>query len=176
MTATVELWEHFRRLFDFRGREDRASFWPYAGLVYGLMTIMSVVVIFAVVSSLMPVGGTFGTDAGAPFFPGIDLFFVGMALLLAVTVLLYAAAIVRRLHDGGLSGFWALMPVPFLLFSIVRMWSLFGSFGTAQPEMGSFHPLFASNLMYILTVIALIVLLARRSDPQPNRHDRLPTV
>lgn len=175
MSATVELWEHFKKLIDFRGREDRASFWRYAALVYGLMTFVSVAVMFAVIFSVMPDGGAFGTDVSAPFFPSMGMFFAGMALLLALTILLYAAAIVRRLHDGGLSGLWAVMPVPFLLFSMVQMWSLFDSFGSALPDMNSFYLIFASNLIYILTVIALIILLARRSDPQPNRYDHLPT-
>jgi len=176
MSATVELWEHFKKLIDFKGREDRASFWPFAALVYGLMTFVSVAAMFAVIGSLMPDGGTFATDVSAPFFPSMGMFFAGMMLVIAVTILLYAAAIVRRLHDGGLSGFWALMPVPFLLFSIVRMWSLFDSFGTAPPDMDSFYLIFASNLIYILMVIGLIALLARRSDPQPNRYDDEPTV
>ncbi|WP_404710864.1 hypothetical protein [Sphingomonas sp. MMS24-J13] len=32
MPASVSLFEHFKKLFDFGGREDRASFWPYAAV------------------------------------------------------------------------------------------------------------------------------------------------
>ena len=48
-----------------------------------------------------------------------------VALYLAVTfglaILLYAAAVVRRLRDRGKSGFWGLMPLPFILYSSIQM-------------------------------------------------------
>ena len=167
MAATVGLWEHFRRLLDFKGREDRASFWPYAALVYGIATVGSVLVMVPIMRSVMG-AGAYQT---APAMPDMGMLFAGMMITTVVVVLLYAAAVARRLHDGGLSGFWGLMPLPFLLFSMVKMRSLFGSFGSKNFEMDSFYLIFFSNLIYILTVIALIVLLACRSDPQPNRYD-----
>lgn len=38
MPATVTIGGHFKRLFDFAGRENRASFWPYAALAFVLLT------------------------------------------------------------------------------------------------------------------------------------------
>jgi hypothetical protein len=64
------------------------------------------------------------------------------------------------------------MPLPFLAFSMVRMREFFvTSFGSNQFDMNRFSQVFVSNFIYILTLIALIVLLARRSDPGPNRYD-----
>src|ERR1044072_8173734 len=42
--TAVGLWEHFRRLFDFRGREDRASFWPYAAVAFIMIMVIGMVV------------------------------------------------------------------------------------------------------------------------------------
>ena len=174
MSATVGLREHFSKLIDFGGREDRASFWPYAALVYGLMTVVSVAVMFAVMRSFMPGANDITADVSTSTFLDMGMFFVGMMILTAVLILLYAAAVARRLHDAGLSGFWGLMPLPFLLFSMVRTRDLFSSFASNQPDMDRFSQIFISNLIYILTIIALIVLLSRRSDPMPNRYDTGP--
>lgn len=166
MSATVGLWEHFRRLFQFNGREDRASFWPYAALVYGIMTIGSVL---AMVPVFLPT--TFTSDQVAPAMPNLLMIVDGMMLTALLCVRLYAAAVARRLHDGGLSGLWGLVPLPFLLFSMTRMRNVFHELDRMQQSMRSFESIFVSNLLYMLTIIGLIVLLCRRSDPRPNRFD-----
>ena len=101
---------------------------------------------------------------------------VSMALYLGVTfglaIMLYAAAIVRRLHDRGKSGLWGLMPLPFILYSSIQMPRVFASAGTAvQPDMTLFFSIFLSNLFYIIALIWLIVLLAGQSAPEPD-HSR----
>jgi len=166
MSEEVGLWAHFGRLFDFKGREDRASFWPYAALVYGIMTVGTVIVTILLMGSL-----TFSSDQAAPAMPDFGLFFNGMMLTAVIAVVLYAAAVVRRLHDAGLSGLWGLMPLPFLIFSMVKMRGVFTSFGAEPGAMDGFYLIFSSNMLYILTVIALIVFLCRRSDSVPNSHD-----
>lgn len=44
--------------------------------------------------------------------------FIGtiVAVTIGLAILLYAAAVVRRLHDRGKSGAWGLLPLPFLLY------------------------------------------------------------
>lgn len=166
MSKKVGLWAHFDRLIDFKGREDRASFWPYAALVYGIMTVGTVIVMILLMRSL-----TFSSDQVAPAMPDFGALIDGMMITSVIAVLLYAAAAVRRLHDAGLSGLWGLMPLPFLIFSMVKLRSAFTSFGVGPGAMDAFYLIFSSNMIYILTVIALIVLLCRRSDPRPNRYD-----
>ena len=57
------------------------------------------------------------------------------------------------------------MPLPFIIYSSVQMPRMFGSFGTGtEPDMNLFFSIFLSNLIYIGTLIALIVLLCRASD------------
>jgi uncharacterized membrane protein YhaH (DUF805 family) len=172
MSAKVGLWEHFARLADFHGREDRASFWPYAALVYGIMVVGSYLAMVPLMQSAMSAANQATMEGGTKPFPDIGFFFNAIMVVTAVAVLLYAAAIVRRLHDTGLSGLWGLMPLPFLLFGMVMMRPFFTSFPAAEPDMHRFNQILVNNMIYILTLIALIVLLARRSQPQPNRYDQ----
>lgn len=164
MSTTVGLMAHFGRLFDFKGREDRASFWPYAALVYGIMTVCTMIMMMLLMQPM-----TFSSDQTNSLMPDLSLFAGGMLLTAVVALVLYAAAVARRLHDAGLSGLWGLMPLPFLIVSMVQMRNLFTSFGSGSVAMDGFYLIFFSNMIYILTIIALIVLLSRRSDPGPNR-------
>jgi uncharacterized membrane protein YhaH (DUF805 family) len=191
--AKIGLREHFRRLLDFRGREDRASFWPYAALAFGIIMIVGMVIFVPMMGRSMRAMQDYASQhpeqATIMSGPGQysisveghhpEFFDTGwMATYLAVTfglaVLLYAAAVVRRLHDRGKSGAWGLMPLPFILYSSIMMPRMFASFGTgAEPSMGLFFSIFFSNMLYMATLIFLIVLLAGASEPAPNRYDAI---
>lgn len=190
MSATVTIWDHFKRLFDFAGREDRASFWPYAAIAFIITTIAGMIIFVPMMSRSIQAMQQFAAQHPdqATVISGPGQYSISvqgnhpefmpaapMALFLAVTfglaILLYAAAVVRRLHDRGKSGFWGLMPLPFIIYSSVQMPRMFASVGTAtQPDMTLFFSIFLSNLLYIATLIWLIVLLASPSEPAPNRY------
>jgi len=192
MAATVGLWEHFRRLATFRGREDRARFWPYAGLAFGILTVVSAVMFLPMMARSMEAMQAFAaqhpdqvTIVSRPgeysisahgAIPGLMPSRAALTLYLGVSfglaVLLYGAAVVRRLHDRGKTGAWGLMPLPFILYSAIQMPRMFGSLAAGgQPDLGLFFSVFFSNLLYMASVLALIVLLAGASDPRPNRYD-----
>lgn len=191
MSASVSLTEHFKRLFDFRGREDRASFWPYAAVVFIITMVAGMIIFVPMMSRTMHAMQKFAAQhpdqATVTSGPGQYSISVqgdhpefmpagSLALFLAVTfglaILLYAAAVVRRLHDRGKSGFWGLMPLPFIIYSSVQMPRMFASVGTAtEPDLTLFFSMFLSNLFYIITLIWLIVLLAAPSEPAPNRYN-----
>ena len=95
-----------------------------------------------------------------------------LGVTFGLSILLYAAAVVRRLHDRGMSGKWGLMPLPFILFSSIQMPRMFGSFGNGiPPDMGVFFSIFISNFLYLGTLIALIILLSGAGNPDANRYD-----
>jgi uncharacterized membrane protein YhaH (DUF805 family) len=190
MSASVSLLDHFKKLFDFNGREDRGSFWPYAAVAFIITMIVGMIIFVPMMSRSLhsmqqfaaqhPDQATVTSDPGQysisiqgnhpEFMPSQS-----MSLFLAVTfglaILLYAAAVVRRLHDRGKSGVWGLMPLPFIIYSSVQMPRMFASGGTAaQPDMTVFFSIFLSNLFYIITLIWLIVLLAGPSEPAPDRY------
>src|ERR1700722_231145 len=83
-------------------------------------------------------------------------------ILTALLVILLAAAVARRLHDCGMSGYWGLMPLPFTAFSILTMPKLFAAFEIHTFSDGWFPGLLINNLLYFAALILLIVLLARR--------------
>jgi uncharacterized membrane protein YhaH (DUF805 family) len=190
MSASVSLAEHFKRLFDFGGREDRASFWPYAAVAFIITMVAGMIIFVPMMSRSMHAMQKFAAQhpdqATVTSGPGQYSISVSgnhpefmpagsVALFLAVTfglaILLFAAAVVRRLHDRGKSGFWGLMPLPFILYSSVQMPRMFVSAGAAtHPDMTLLFSIFLSNLLYIITLIWLIVLLAGPSEPARNRY------
>lgn len=191
MSATVPIVEHFKRLFDFGGREDRASFWPYAAVAFIITIIVGTAIFVPMMSRAMHAMQEFAaqhpdqaTVTRGPgqysisvqghhpgFMPAhsIGLF---LAATFGVAILLYAAAVVRRLRDRGKSVLLGLMPLPFIIYSAVqvpKMFALVGSGG--QPDMTTFASIFLSNLLYMITLIWLVVLLAGPSAPASNREN-----
>lgn len=180
MSATVSVWEHFKRLFDFTGREDRTSFWPYAALAFAIVTAAGAMIFVPMMIRTMQAMQQFAAQhpdqATVTSGPGQYSISVqgnhpefmpagSMALFLAVSfglaILLYAAAVVRRLRDRGKSGLWGLMPLPFIAYSSIQMPKMFASVGTGvQPDMAVFFSIFFSNFLYIVTLLWLIALLA----------------
>jgi uncharacterized membrane protein YhaH (DUF805 family) len=190
MSASVSLLDHFKKLFEFTGREDRASFWPYAAVTFIIIMVVGMIIFVPMMSRSLHAMQHFAaqhpdqaTVTSGPRQYSISIqgnhpeFMPpqSMALFLAVTfglaLLLYAAAVGRRLHDRGKSGLWGLMPLPFIIYSSVQMPRMFASVGTrAQPDLTVFFSIFLSNLFYIITLIWLIVWLAGPSEPAPNRY------
>jgi uncharacterized membrane protein YhaH (DUF805 family) len=192
MITSFGFFEHFKKLASFTGRENRASFWPYAGLVFAIITIVALVMFVPMMArsmravqqyavqhpdqaTIVSAPGEYsisvqGTPRGLMPSGGFLAAYLGVTFGLAIV--LYAAAVVRRLHDRGKSGAWGLMPLPFILYSSIQMPRVFGSLtkGT-PPDIGLFFSIFFSNMLYIATLVALIVLLAGRGDPGPNRYD-----
>ena len=184
--SKVPLLEHFRRLNDFGGREVRISFWPYAALVFGISQVLAMIAMLpfmaGMFSSMRTIEEMSRQQSSAngqiempvppeEIFPDFGSMMVGMCIAMAITVYLYAAAVARRLHDTGRSGWWGLMPVPFIAYSTVMMAQLFGNFGVREaPDLTIFFSVFLSNLLYMLALVALVVLLALPSNPEENRY------
>lgn len=88
-----------------------------------------------------------------------------LAVTFGLAILLYAAAVVRRLHDRGKTGYWGLMPLPFILYSSIQMPKMFASVGSGiEPNLTLLFSIFFSNLLYIVTLIWLIMILAGPSE------------
>ena len=193
MSAKVGLLEHFRKLASFEGREDRASFWPYAALVLGIVMVAGALMTLPMMAwlieadrqvaaadpgdlNILAAGADFpaaapGPSAGPEFPVGFLAAYLGVTLGLAV--LLYAAAVFRRLHDRGISGAWGLLPLPFLVYTLVQTVRLFDSLTRGeQPVPAMMLTIAASNILHWAALLALVVLLAGASDPGPNRYDR----
>lgn len=171
MNSEIGLFEHFRLLLSFGGKEDRGSFWPYAALVLGILTACNLIMMMPM---MMALSHPFDGDMGMRL-PNVGLYFV---VVIGLAVLLYAAAVARRLRDSGRAIWWGLMPLPFVIVSSIGISQMFASpFDGTPPNMSLFQWMFLANGLYTLTLIALIVLLAMpsaaaRDDRQ--RKDNLP--
>jgi uncharacterized membrane protein YhaH (DUF805 family) len=89
-------------------------------------------------------------------------------ILTAVFVILIGAAVARRLHDRGMSGYWGLMPLPFTIIGLAAMPKTFEAW-PYHPNLGLFGLLMLNSLLHLALAILLIVLLAQRSAAGANR-------
>ncbi|MEO7814426.1 MAG: DUF805 domain-containing protein [Sphingomicrobium sp.] len=169
MNNDITLAEHFRLLFAFGGREDGASFWPYAALVFGILTTLNILMVLPM---LMAVGSIM--EPGMP--PDVSNFMIYFAAMTGLGILLYAAAVVRRLRDTGRSPMWALLPLPFAIGSALGMMQAFTSpFDFLPPDMTMLQLSIACNALETLSVVVLIFLLTLRSA-SPSRATGKPAI
>lgn len=193
MPANVSISGHFKRLFDLSGREDRASFWPYAAIAFIVTALAGMVIFVPMMSRSMQAMQQFAVEhpdqatvtsgpghysisiqGNHPEFMPAGSIALFLAATFGIALLLYAAAVIRRLHDRGKSGLWGLMPLPFIIYSSVQMPRMFAFVGPGiQPDMKMFFSIFLSNLFYMITLIWLIVLLAGPSEPEPDRKSAM---
>ena len=106
---------------------------------------------------------------------------VGIVMLLTL-----AAAFVRRLHDSGLSGLWALIPAVCQAVSIATMPAQLAHIQQAMQTTDIANPLAGLSMMRgsfglgpLLAWVAIgviVVLGMRKSTPGPNRFGEAPFV
>ena len=152
MSIFRQMLQPFARFADFRGRASRAEYWGFALLVLvtGLIAV-AIELRFAL--------------------PRIGLVFGPLTLALALVIFVPGLAVqTRRLHDIGLSGWWALI-----------MWGpYFASmlYFSAQPDLGMsmlFDPEWMSTLLLFnalqaLGGFALFSLLVQRGRRGSNKY------
>lgn len=183
----------FSKLTQFSGRDTRGEFWPYAGAVFALMFLIGGIAGAMVMSRIIGELAPYAADSQvviAPVapsdpalievvaapppivapMPDFQPFILMQAAIAAATIALLAAAVSRRLHDRGTSGWWGLAPLPFVAFGIVGFYTMFRDFSAGQPNIGLFGLLFLNNIAYLATLVTLIILLAQPGSPRANRH------
>lgn len=186
----------FAGILNFNGRMALHDFWPYAVTVvlvlYGLGSLVGVWLQFEL-SQRLGMGAWFGgpyeldgRQAEEVLAYMQDMFRLVVpfaAISMAVHVIPLAAAIVRRLHDTGRTGFWILMPLPFGVFGLYAMDRLFSRLPAlmeiethareVDPVILSFiGEIFMAvgvALAWLAALIVLIILLCGRSKPQADR-------
>jgi uncharacterized membrane protein YhaH (DUF805 family) len=174
---------NMRRLFDFRGRETQILFWPYAGFIFGLGTVVTtgliMIPIMEMAANMMQqiaVAAQQGGGAEPAFLKSPELLipdFGGLVLptvaVNLVMIALLAAAIARRLHDKDRSGFWGLPPLPSMLIGFALMpRTLAGMYSNAEPDPLVALAMLNSFLTYGLLIL-LVVMLVGKGSEGPNR-------
>jgi uncharacterized membrane protein YhaH (DUF805 family) len=180
-------------LFDFRGRDGRQTFWYYvlflviveivAGIAFMIPPMIDMFHnIFAAaragvtdqqaMNDLMAnqMAGIFRTMA--PLTIGLNL----------VLIALFVAAFVRRLHDSGKPGWWALLPVATQLAAVWisyttmnRMQDLVVSaMQNPQGGMQYHNPAGPLSLIGWIGYIAVLVFGIMKSTDGPNRYGEAP--
>ena len=180
---------NLRRLGDFSGRQRRAMFWPYVGVFYLVTTFASVLAIVPQIFDMVARVQQFAADNPdqvtevrtatsysitvnefhPELMPDFGQFVAAIAAVMTVFVALIAAAVARRLHDRDRSGWWGLLPLPFLFGGFFGMHAVFTGFTGGAPDIVPFLWLFLNNLIYLATLIYLVVVLAQAGTPGTNR-------
>ena len=159
----------FTSLTRFSGRDTRIQFWPYCASVLGLAMVANMAVFVWILTPLL------AKTEVAPI-PDFNLAIGGVALWAGAVVVLLASAVTRRLHDIGRSGYWGLMPLPFLFGGFFLMSRFFSKFlNSPAPDLSIFFMLFANNFVYLALLGLLIYFLRQKSDAMENRFGRSPS-
>lgn len=185
------VWDGFRRLADFRGRDRRGRFWPYALVVAVLLYVGMAAAMIPTMSGFFEeatryaaenpeqVAVTAGpgqysiriNDPEAELMPDMSGLFWAVRLVFAAAGILLAAAVTRRLHDTGRPGWWGLPPLVFgAIASIFFPWVMERLMQSDEAALGPFFLLFANNVLYIVSLIGLIVLLCLKGTVGSNRY------
>ena len=192
----VALRHGLRGLTRFSGRDDRARFWPYVGILLATTMVGAMagfITIFISTFTKMrrfaeqhPDHATITQGPGSysisiagnhpELMPDFGALATVSALIAALFVLLVAAAVARRLHDTGRSGAWGLLPLPFLTVAMTVFPYLMADFGrdAQQASLRLFAVMFANNAIYLGTLAVLVTLLAKRGDFGDNRYGPMP--
>ena len=179
----------FRRLADFKGRDKRGQFWPYALTVVALSFIAlwlgmipAMTTIFEQASAVAATHPEAATVVSGPghysveihdeaYMPDMGPFFLVLRIGVAAIVILLAAAVTRRLHDTGRAGYWGLPPVIFLTLGLTAFPIVMEKFMEEEGfGMSLFMLLFLNNMLYIASLIGLIILLSLDTKTVANRY------
>ncbi len=136
------IWRGLRLLRTFEGRDTRAQFWPYCGVVLGGWFVVANVATVA----------AFIATAGSSRVRGVVAVFV---VLTIIAVAMLASAVARRLHDRGRRGAWALVPLVLLATGL----GLFAAMTDGGAGPGLFLAGFGVNLLYFAVLATLVVQL-----------------
>jgi uncharacterized membrane protein YhaH (DUF805 family) len=156
---------------NFSGRDPRIKFWPYCGFLYLSATVLNIISLMIV---LLPFLNEMQSNFEGVVMPSMGLgikISIGITIIMAISL---AAAVTRRLHDRNLRGYWALIPLAFLLVGLWNMSSVFQSVTNLQAisEDVLFDSIMTAgifNMIYIITLAMLCVILSLKGDAGPNR-------
>jgi uncharacterized membrane protein YhaH (DUF805 family) len=172
-------------LLRFSGRDNRASFWPWAIAVYLLSMLLGFLFVLPLIGEMMqgmidyaqthPQGFPPPQPGKLPFppelMPDFGRLAVPLGLVQLLTTFLWSAAAVRRLHDRDRSGWWAAIFLPFQLAGIALGPAAMRAMLTGAAEPTALQRAASLNTAcYWIAFIGLLVLLAGDGTPGPNRY------
>lgn len=143
-------------IMEYKGRLNRQKYWTFILYVFALA--IAAMFVMTVLLDLFPSGYFYGAG---PYKVSWNSSSNVIILIVLITVISISSATVRRLHDVGKSGLWALISLSLLLISLA----------TIIFRLNFDYPLFSFSIAlgYIISLTLLIRLLAMPSE----RHDNL---
>lgn len=183
-------------LLNGNGRDARQAFWYYVLFIYLVTTAISMVFVMPMMIQGMMKGIQQGIAQGQGQDPAAtqaavqavmmgsmsDLLPKMIWLTVAIGIIMLlslAAAFVRRLHDSGLSGLWALVPAACQAVSIATMPSQLARMQQAMQTADLTNPaagmlmmrgsMGAGQLLAWVAIGVVVALGVRKSTPGPNR-------
>jgi uncharacterized membrane protein YhaH (DUF805 family) len=177
-------------LLRFSGRDSRASFWPYAITIFLLSMVVDLLLFVPIVSDMMTRTMAYAqahpegfpkAAAGQPqvlppeLMPDIGRMVGPMTAVSIATILLLAAAIVRRLHDRDKIGWWGALPLPFDAVAYFMGFAAARTMTVWPPKPSPLTAISSVNsLCWWVAIIVLIVMLVGEGTRGPNRFGEEP--
>lgn len=194
--------DHLTALLDFEGRENRQPFWLWVLITVAAQYVVSSIAAIPLMQTYFQgMAPMFGRDPdylgkhpemmsqlmGQTLTPMIHWMVIINAVVMLMTLALLGAAIVRRLHDGNRSGWWA-SPVLVAQLAMIIAFStlfprLFETVGRIRPDMPQaevqaamgpwlswFGLVWSVGMLAFVLQIVLIVLLVLPGTVGPNRY------
>ncbi len=175
-----------RNLFTLTGRDGRKQFWLYVVFLLLLRWVVSTVATVPLMASTMNTAFTAARNSTDPAATATavqanitaalpQMMVLGIVISL-ITAAMLVSSLVRRLHDSGLSGWFALLPgVPYLISLAAAPREVAHTMAVMQ--QGPQQPgavLHATNWSIAaigwLALFLLVAVAARQSTPGTNRY------
>ena len=178
----MDIGGHLRCLLRFNGRERRTTFWLWVLICYGVQTVVGMAGGMAVIWPLFrqaDLSADTPSPTGAPLSADVSMsmgwFFAVIVASIVLAVGLLAAAIVRRLHDTGRSGWWAAPAAACQVATLTLFWRMFSAMFVPENSLANGPPpefflAFVSNLLGMMAIVALIVCCCLPTQETSNRY------
>ncbi len=167
------------RWLDFKGRSRRNEFWKTSiinviliVLLLALSAILAWVMIDPTMKGIEGRGGELiETDIFA--FIILAVYVLGVGFYIIKSIIVQASLIVRRLHDVGLRGFYALIAVvPAVVFGAMAVCKLMGSECASSAGFATAYDVM--TILAAVTGVAMFVVFVIGSRPGFNKYGTNP--
>lgn len=184
---------HFKHLLVFYGRDARQTFWYWFLFLFVINIGAMLVMTLPVTMDALAAGydaGTGGDEAAAQAammsqmtvtMKRVIVFSIAVGV---INLMLMAAPLVRRIHDSGNTGLWAIVAGAIYLASLVITWSRADQAVALMRRMAAAHdPQMAFGMQTkiawdgLLGYVPLIMVIGfglLKSTPGPNRYGERP--
>ena len=136
----------YSRVLDYNGRSNRSQFWTFAVINLGLAQAAIAVIIFA----FLPLATEMSPNREMQPLTRITTWYLGAVFLLSIP---YFPCLVRRLHDIGKSGCWALPHGVILAVAMLPATIVFGNDASHGPTVFGVIP----NMLHLLCCLIVLV-------------------